>query len=97
MEVKKKLNCQVTSPSFNHSIITRTHRWPYGREGWVGVDATDHFLNPQNLSIVIPKHDLYLSEIYSVKKKYRIGQKTDFCPKITYFDYRSFNESMNTE
>ena len=30
MEVEKNLNSQVISLSFNHSIITRTHRWPYG-------------------------------------------------------------------
>ena len=30
MEVEKNLNSQVISSSFNHSIIMRTHRWPYG-------------------------------------------------------------------
>ena len=30
MEDEKKLNCPVISSSFSHSIITRTHRWPYG-------------------------------------------------------------------
>ena len=29
MEVEKNLNSQVISSSFNYSIITRTHRWPY--------------------------------------------------------------------
>ena len=30
MQVKKNLNSQVISWSCNHSIIMRTHHWPYG-------------------------------------------------------------------